>query len=149
MGFLTWLGLQPEENSEETQLNLLEDSSTPVRGRVDGATVRNDFTSTIVDKGGDGQTIARSTNRMTEILFGCKPKELYEGTGGRSGDRSTLPQDAQTAYIVGEVAATHKLKGADIKGNQQQCNEQIVETVEEASEQVQSIFPWLNAKNTI
>jgi hypothetical protein len=82
---------------------------------------------------------------MTRKLFGCGTKDLYEGTGGKKGDRASLPHNAQAALIVGEVAATHKLKGTDVQGNQKQRNEQIVDTVEEAAESVQSIFPWLNS----
>lgn len=109
--------------------------------------MRKEFTQTIQDKGGNHQAQAQSTERMTEILFGCGTKELYEGTGSRRGDRSSLPQDAQTAYIVGEVAATHQLKDAEITGNQQQRNEQIVGEVETASHSVWGIFRWNRQSN--
>jgi hypothetical protein len=116
--------------------------SQPVRSRVDGATVRQDFTQTIKAKGGNGDAQAASTEKMTEVIFGCGTKELYEGTKSRKGDRSTLPQDAQTAYIVGETVSTHDLKATEIKGNQQQRNEQIEATVEESSHKVKGFFPW-------
>ncbi|OLP16612.1 hypothetical protein BST81_20670 [Leptolyngbya sp. 'hensonii'] len=141
MGFINWLRNQPEENSESSQLSLLEESK-PVRSRVDGATVRKDFTRTIQDKGGDSRTQAHATERMTRRLFGCGTDELYEETEGRRGDRTTLPQDAQSAYIVGETAATHRLKATDIDGNKRERHQQIIDTVEDASEQVKGIFPW-------
>jgi hypothetical protein len=113
-----------------------------VRSRVDGATVRKDFTQTIQNKGGDGEAQAQSTEKMTRTIFGCGTKQLYEETQSKKGDRSTLPQDAQTAYIVGETAATHDLKATDIDGNQQQRNQQIVDTVEDSSKKVKGLFPW-------
>lgn len=116
--------------------------SQPVRGRVDGVTVRKDFTQTIKAKGGSNRAYGRATARMTEELFGCTTDELYEHTGARAGDRSTLPQDAQTAYVVGEVAATHRLKNTEIAGNQQQRDEQVVDTVQESSREVKGLFPW-------
>lgn len=122
-------------------MSLFEESK-PVRSRVDGATVRKDFTQTIQNKGGDGEAQAQSTEKMTRTIFGCGTKQLYEETQSKKGDRSTLPQDAQTAYIVGETAATHDLKATDIDGNQQQRNQQIVDTVEDSSKKVKGLFPW-------
>lgn len=116
--------------------------SQPVRGRVDGVTVRKDFTQTIKTKGGSNRAYGRATAKMTEELFGCSTDALYEETGAKPGDRSTLPQDAQTAYIVGEVTATHRLKQTDIAGNQQQRDAQIVDTVEDSTRNVKGLFPW-------
>jgi len=79
---------------------------------------------------------------MTRSLFGCAIDELYATTNGRRGDRTTLPQDAQSAYIVGETAATHRLKGADIQGNKRRKHQQIIDTVEDSSNEVKGIFPW-------
>ncbi len=94
------------------------------------------------NKGGDGRTQADSTVRMTQKVFGCNPEELYQETGSRQGDRSSLPVDAQTAYIVAETAATHDLKAKEIKGTRQERHQQIVETVEESSDKVKGLFPW-------
>lgn len=122
-------------------MSLLSDPQS-VRGRVDGSTIRKDFTQTIKDKGGTERTQAKATERMTRELFDCNTKEIYEQTGGRRGDRTSLPQDAQTAYMVGETAATHRLKATLIEGNQQQKEDQIIDTVAEASKEVKGIFPW-------
>ncbi|MDX2098264.1 MAG: hypothetical protein SFW36_10855 [Leptolyngbyaceae cyanobacterium bins.59] len=113
-----------------------------MRSRVDGASIRKDFSATIQEKGGDSRTQAHATERMTRELFGCSTDELYQETQGRRGDRTTLPQDAQSAYIVGEVASTHQLKETDIEGNPQQKHQQIVDTVGETSRRVKGIFPW-------
>ena len=142
MGFLSWFKSTPEE-PEESQLNLLDSSaSTPVRQRVDGATVRKEFSREIQNKGGDGRTQADATVRMTQKVFGCNPDEFYQETGSRQGDRSSLPVDAQTAYIVAETAATHDLKAKDIQGTKSERHRQIVETVEGSSDKVKGIFPW-------
>jgi len=53
-----------------------------------------------------------------------------------------LPQDVQTAYIVGETVASYNLKAAEVQGNQRQRNEQIEASVEESSEKVKGLFPW-------
>lgn len=94
------------------------------------------------NKGGDGRTQADATVKMTQKVFGCNPDELYQETGARQGDRSSLPVDAQTAYIVAETAATHDLKAKDIQGTKQKRHQQIVETVEESSDKVKGLFPW-------
>jgi hypothetical protein len=87
---------------QESQLDLFGNSTELTRReRVDGATVRNDFTKTIQDKGGDEKAQRDSTEAMTRSLFDCNTQELYQGTGARKGDRSTLPKEAQKAYIVG------------------------------------------------
>jgi len=117
-------------------------TSQPVRSRVDGATVRQDFTQTIKDKGGDSNAQAASTEKMTEVILGCGTHELYQATNAKRGDRATLPQDVQTAYIVGETVASHDLKAAEVQGNQRQRNEQIEASVEESSEKVKGLFPW-------
>lgn len=141
MGFLNWFQKSEDTTSEDTQLSLI-DNSQPLRGRVDGASIRKEFTKTIRDKGGDKDTHAESTETMTRSLFGCGTDELYKGTGGRKGDRTTLPHDAQAAYMVGETAASHQLKATPIAGNKQQKHQQIVDTVEDASNRTKGIFPW-------
>ena len=91
MGFLSWFKNKPEE-AEESQLELFDTSQALTkRERVDGATVRRDFNQAVKDSGGDKEAQAKSTVAMTEELFGCKQKTLYEQTGGKAGDRSTLP----------------------------------------------------------
>jgi len=142
MGFLNWFkNNEQPENCQESQLDLLGQSQA-VRGRVDGTTIRKDFTQTIKQKGASNRAHGRATAKMTQELFGCSVDDLYRETGGKMGDRSTLPQDAQTAYMMGEVAATHRLKNTEIGGNQQQRDEQVVDTTAHASQQVKGLFPW-------
>lgn len=141
MGFLNWFGKQEEETSQESQLELFG-SSSALRERVDGAIVRKEFSKTVDEKGGTDETQAYATEAMTREIFGCSTEDLYKETKARPGRRQTLPQDAQTAYIVGEVAATHKLKGTEIGGNQSQKHERIVDTVEQSAREVKGIFPW-------
>jgi len=70
-------------------------------------------------------------------------KDLYRETGGKRGDRTTLPAEAQKAYMVGETVATHDLKQAGkFDGNQQQVNRQIEGTVKDSSKKVRKLFPW-------
>lgn len=123
-------------------MELFEGNSSAIRERVDGAIVRKEFSKTIKEKGGDDETQAYSTETMTRQIFGCSTEELYKETNARPGRRQTLPQDAQSAYMVGEIAATHKLKATEIGGNRSQQHEQIVDTVEQASREVKGIFPW-------
>ncbi len=142
MGFLAWFKSNPEE-VEASQLELFGSSQALTkRERVDGATVRRDFNQAIKDSGGNTEAQAKSTVAMTEELFGCKPKTLYEQTGAKEGDRSTLPEEAQKAYIVGETVATHDLKAKEITGNQQQKNQQIVDSVRDSGKKARRLFPW-------
>ena len=142
MGFLDWFKSTPED-SEETQLDLLNSSSQPIRGRVDGAIIRKDFTRAIQEGGGDDQAQANSTAGMTRELFDCEVRDLYRETGGKRGDRTSLPAEAQKAYMVGETVATHDLKQAGkFDGNQQQVNRQIEDTVVDSSKKVRKLFPW-------
>lgn len=143
MGFLNWFKDNQEE-PEESQLDLLGNSQPLTRHeRVDGATVRNDFTKEIKNKGGDEKAHRASTVAMTEELFGCKPNDLYDSTGGRRGDRSTLPKEAQKAYIVGETVATHDLRNTEIAGKTQaEKNAEITDTVRQSSQKTRKLFPW-------
>jgi len=80
---------------------------------------------------------------MTEELFGCQPEELYDGTGSKRGDRSTLSKEAQKAYIVGETVATHNLRSTTIKGStQDDKNAEIADTVRQSSRKTKGLFPW-------
>jgi hypothetical protein len=140
--FLAWFKNNPEE-AAESQLELFGSSQALTKHeRVDGATVRKDFNQAIKDSGGDREAQAKSTVAMTEELFGCKPKTLYEQTGGKEGSRSTLPKEAQKAYIVGETVATHDLKAKEITGSQQQKNQQIVDSVRDSGKKARRLFPW-------
>jgi hypothetical protein len=115
---------------------------TEIRGKTTGQDIRNDFTDTVKSKGGSRDAIAKSTEKMTHNLFDCGTDQLYEETGGKKGDRTSLPRDAQTAYGVGETIARHDLNQTDISGNQQQRDTQIVDTVDDSSKRVRKLFPW-------
>lgn len=142
MGFLNWLKNQPEETFKASQLDLLGNSQ-PVRSRVDGATVRKEFSKTIQDKGGSEATQAQATEAMTQELFGCNTKKLYEETGAKRGKRETLPYEAQTAYIVGEAVCTDRLKETPIEGSDSQKHAQIVDVVESTTRnEVKGLFRW-------
>jgi len=71
----------------------------------------------------------------TEELFGCNTNELYRETGGRKGDRSSLPKEAQTAYIANEIRAAHELNSASNSYGHEpdERHSQIVEQVRETS----------------
>lgn len=80
---------------------------------------------------------------MTRALFDCEVKDLYRETGAKRGDRSSLPTEAQKAYMVGETVATHDLRqSGQFTGNQQQVNRQIEDTVVDSSRKARKLFPW-------
>ncbi|MBP0017994.1 MAG: hypothetical protein J7647_10605 [Cyanobacteria bacterium SBLK] len=114
----------------------------PERKRVDGATVNRNFNRVIKDKGGTGKIYARSAEALTEEVMGCKTEALYEQTGAKEGDRSTLPERAQEALLTGEIVASHDLKDKDISGTRSQKNEQIVDSVRDSGRKVRKWFPW-------
>lgn len=143
MGFLNWFSNQ---EPEESQIDLFGNSQalTP-HERVDGATVKKDFDKAIKDCGGSKQAHANAVEAETRELFGCGTKELYEGTGGKRGDRSSLPADAQKAYIVTETVATNRLNrdrnSIDV-GSQSYVDEKIVDTVRDTAKETKGFFPW-------
>lgn len=110
--------------------------------RVDGATVRKDLTNTIQGKGGSLKAHRDATIAMSEELFDMKPNELYDATGGKRNDRSTLPKEAQKAFIVGETVANHDLKAKNISGNQAQRDQQITNSVRDSGKKARGLFPW-------
>jgi hypothetical protein len=144
MGFINWW----QQNKEETdsQLSLLGDSQALTRHeRVDSATVNQDFTKAIQDAGGSSKAYPRAIRAETKELFDCSVDELYEETGGRKGDRSTLPKEAQKAYMVNETLSTHRLN-QEVKGNnhgsQREKDDVVVETVQDTATQVRKWLPW-------
>lgn len=144
MGFLNWF--QDNSSESDSQLNLLGDSQpiTP-HERVDGTTVYKDFSNAIKDSGGSSKAHGRAVKAETQELFDCGVDELYEATGGRKGDRASLPKEAQKAYMVSETVSTHRLNH-DLKGenhgSQKQKDDHVVETVRDTAENVRKWLPW-------
>jgi hypothetical protein len=110
--------------------------------RVDGVTVLGDFKDAIASKGGDGKTIARAINAETRALFDCEVDELYRETGAKKRDRSTLPKEAQKAYMVSETISTHRINGTEYNGSQKQKNNAMVEDVEDSARTARAWFSW-------
>lgn len=144
MGFINWW----QNNKEETysQLSLLGDSQPLTRHeRVDSATVNKDFAKAIQQAGGSNRAYPRAVKAETKELFDCGVDELYEATGGRKGDRSTLPKEAQKAYMVSETLSAHRLNH-EVSGNnqnsQRQKDDQVVETVKDTATNVRKWLPW-------
>lgn len=119
-----------------------ESQNLPERQRVDGATVRRNFSKAIADKGGNDAAQAKSTEVLTREVMGCGTKELYERTGAKKSDRSSLPERAQEALMTGEIAAAHDLRASDVEGEQSERNGQIVAIVRGAGRKVRKLFPW-------
>lgn len=144
MGFINWW----QQNKEETdsQLSLLGDSQALTRHeRVDSATVNKDFTQAIQEAGGSNRAYPRAVRAETKELFDCGVDELYEQTGGRKGDRSTLPKEAQKAYMVSETLSAHRLNH-EVRGNnhgsQRQKDDHVVEAVQDTATHVRKWLPW-------
>jgi len=51
---------------------------------------------------------------ISQELFDLPPKQVYEVTGGKAYDRSTLPPEIQAAWMAGEVIATHGIQSEQI-----------------------------------
>lgn len=144
MGFINWW--QQNKDETDSQLSLLGDSQELTRHeRVDSATVNKDFTQAIREAGGSTRAYPRAIRAETKALFDCGVDELYEGTGGRKGDRSTLPKEAQKAYMVSETLSAHRLNQA-VRGNnhgsQRQKDNQVIETVQDTATHVRKWLPW-------
>ena len=118
---------------------------SPQRKRVDGATVNRRFTQTIKDNGGGPQSYKKAIRAETQELFGCTVRELYEQTGGKFRDRSTLPQPAQEAYMVNEALAAYELEryiGTIGGETQEEVDDQIIGLVKQQSKQTRERLPW-------
>ena len=118
---------------------------SPQRKRVDGATVNRRFTKTIKDNGGGPQSYKKAIRAETKELFGCTVRELYEQTGGKFRDRSTLPQPAQEAYMVNESLSANELErmhGTIGGESQDEVDERIIGVVREQSKQTRKWLPW-------
>jgi hypothetical protein len=110
--------------------------------RVDGAIVNKNFNKAIKDSGGSNTAYGRAVQAETQELFDCDVEQLYQETGGRKGDRSTLPKEAQKAYIVNETLSTHRLNDTDYQGSQRQKDNEIVEDVADTARSVRRWLPW-------
>jgi hypothetical protein len=141
VGFLKWL----ENNAEDldTQLDLFGNSQKlRQHERVDGAIVNRDFNNAIQRAGGSNKAYARAVKAETPELFDCGIDELYDRTGGSQGNRSTLPKEAQKAYIVSETLATHRLNDRSYAGTQKQKDDAIVNDVKDTAKDVRKWLPW-------
>jgi hypothetical protein len=143
--FLNWW----KNNKEETdsQLNLFGSSqSLTPHERVDGAIVHKDFQKAIKDSGGSKDAYPQAVKAETRELFDCGVDELYEQTGGKKGNRSTLPKEAQKAYIASEIRATYELNDLDRSdchhSDSDEHDRQIVATVREAAQETRKWLPW-------
>lgn len=126
-------------------MDLLGDSQ-PLsrRQRVDGATVNKDFRDAIHRSGGSQKAYPKAVNAETRELFDCTVEDLYQATGGKKGDRSSLPKEAQKAYIASEIRATHELELSEFYDceNPSQVDTKIVETVKVTARETRKWLPW-------
>ncbi|WP_246564763.1 hypothetical protein [Leptothoe spongobia] len=103
------------------------------------------FTDTIKANGGDEKAYAQAVVTETNELFGCTVTELYEGTGGKTNRRDTLPHEVQQAYTVNESLSAYELERMEgtIGGeNQREVNNKINAVVREQSKQTRKWLPW-------
>lgn len=146
MGFLSWWQDNKEEESA-SQMDLLNQAQElpPQRKRVDGATVNRRFNKAIKDSGGSETVYGRAVQAETRELFDCDVRQLYQETGGKRGNRSTLPIEAQEAYIVNETLSAHRLNESrdnDFSNTQEETDARIVETVGHTAHNVRKWLPW-------
>lgn len=126
-------------------MDLLEDNQQlSKRRRVDGAIVNRDFREAIHRSGGSQNAYPDAVIAETEELFGCSVRKLYEATGGKKGNRATLPEAAQKAYMASEIRATHELDQSEFYDceNPQQVDQKIVSTTRAAARETRKWLPW-------
>ena len=110
------------------------------RQRLDGAIVNRRFNKAIKQAGGSPKAYPQAVIAETQELFSCDVNALYESTGGKAGDRSTLPVEAQEAYVATEALALHQLNQAHQQGNA--TDAAIVKTVQKTAKSVRKLLPW-------
>ncbi|MEM9808153.1 MAG: hypothetical protein AAF959_23040 [Cyanobacteria bacterium P01_D01_bin.56] len=148
MGFLDfWKNEKANIEESESQLDILGQSQelAPPRKQVDGVIVFKRFTKTIQANGGDQDAYRFSIEAETNELFDCSVKELYDETGAKRQDRSTLPQPAQEAYMVNESLSANELERQEgtIGGeSQEEVNAQITGVVRQQAKQTRKWLPW-------
>ncbi len=148
MGFLNfWKQEKDTEINPESsqQLDLFRKGELANRERSTGATIFRKFTDSIKSNGGDADAIIDSITVETEELFGCSVRELYQATGGKKNDRSTLPEIVQRSYIANEALSSFELERMEgtIGGDdQQENNERISGTVRDVSKKTRKWLPW-------
>ena len=148
MGFLDWWKSEKETiEGSVSQLDLLGDSQelSPQRKRVDGATIYKRFSAAIDGNGGGPQSYRKAVRAETKELFDCTVRELYQQTGGKFRDRSTLPQPAQEAYMVNESLTANELESqiGTLGGEtQEEVDDKIAGIVREQAKQTRKWFPW-------
>ena len=115
----------------------------PEKHRVDHADVVKDFRDQLKDSGGGPRIYEKAVDAKTRELFGGSVQELYEGVGGKTGDRNTLPHSAQNAYMHNEIDCTQQLKRQGRQpGNQGRRDRTIVNTVRERSKKNKRLWEW-------
>ncbi|WP_051394708.1 hypothetical protein [Leptolyngbya sp. Heron Island J] len=148
MGFIPWWKNEKETlEPSESQLDLLGESQelSPQRKRVDGAIVFRRFTKAIKDNGGGPESYEKVIQAETQELFDCNVRELYEQTGGKIRDRSSLPQPAQEAYMVNESLSANELErmhGTIGGETQEEVDDRIIGLVRQQSRQTRKWLPW-------
>ena len=111
----------------------------------DGAIVNRRFNRSINDNVGNGDVYQDAAIAQTDELFGCSVRELYQATGGKRNDRSTLPQPAQEAYMVNESLTANELErliGTIGGEDQEEVNNAIVGVVRQQSKRTRKWLPW-------
>ena len=148
MGFLDFWSKEKDEqepSASSQQLDLLRESQLANRERSTGVTVFRKFTDSIKANGGDADAIIDSITTETQELFGCDVRELYEVTGAKRNDRSTLPEIVQRSYIANESLSSFELERMEgtIGGeSQDENNDRIVDTVRQVSRVTRRWLPW-------
>jgi hypothetical protein len=135
MGFLTWWNNQPKDE----QLSLLGDTSEPLvqQQRVDNAVTQKALQSEVHARGGDKLTSKIVNATITSNMLDCSVDQLYRETGGKRGNRATLPAEAQEALMTGDIIARHEIVGQDAHGHQQ-----ILDAADTGSRKARKLFPW-------
>lgn len=150
MGFFNWYKEQQEQlkQSEPEQqtldLGFTVSSQKPVKKvRVDGIKARDDLEEAIANKGGNRQCQRQVVEIQTQLVFGCSVDEIYEGSGGKKGNRSTLPDEVQKAYITSDTVTAHAINSLpEASGTQEQDNKLIKEQTREVNQKLAGFFPW-------
>ncbi|NEQ29358.1 MAG: hypothetical protein F6K28_62645 [Microcoleus sp. SIO2G3] len=133
-----WLDRWKEAPKDQEQLGLFgEDQALVPQHRVDGATVQKALQAEVKQRRGNAKTHAQLNAIVTRNLLECSVDELYEQTGGVKNDRSSLPQEAQEALMVGDLAARHEIVTQDAQGHQQ-----ILKAGDAGSKKARRILPW-------
>jgi hypothetical protein len=134
---MSWLERWKAQPKDAQATLFGEEEALVQQQRLTGAISNNRLKAEVEQRGGN-QTTQRAVNAIVTIeMLDCTPDELYRATGGKRGNRATVPLEAQEALQTGDIGARHEIIETDAQGDAQ-----IKEAAHRGAKRARQLFPW-------